>query len=436
MKLTNALRELSEKSILVGATLHVLRYVLNRPFRLSNPLIFPSNVWHKSAKTIYQSIIPNSVTSIVDNYFLKKRIFFLVNNIPHSVGHCYGEIDYACRYLQINPHAKLIYLGTSHSILKTVKNLIPSDLQNRLLVLQSGLLNSLLYPLVLTFNKCLLDLSLGQHDQRTDEIMSYGDFWDVKYRLHIEYIKKTGLSKLRVPINNTKMFDKERLLRALEIDTGKKIAVIQIKDAAVNATFSATNPATLIPAINHLKSLNFEVVQAGRETTPQIYKTAGVKRFGDTTLASPTNDALLYSICDLAISSGSGVNNIPSKFNKPQLILNVWNFGFVGEISNLVWPTRLRRKCNDDLVSLVEQFEIIKNWSPNDSVGFYEKFRAVDADANDVMHALAELLRYIESGKWDQTIEKDNFYQMFNEQVFSTQPSQISNFFIQKNRAQ
>ena len=66
-----------------------------------------------------------------------------------------------------------------------------------------------------------------------------------------------------------------------------------------------------------------------------------------------------FTSCAFAISSGSGVNNIPSKLGRPQLIINVWNFGYVAEKSNLVWPTRLVSKSDDRVIGLDEQFGII-----------------------------------------------------------------------------
>lgn len=428
--LKQKLYSLREQSLFFSIFFHIVLFVSKSSYRQSNPLVCPSNQWHLAVSLRASRAIPKIISRHIDSYFFKRNIFFLINNIPHSVGHCYGEIDYSCRYILENPNAKLVFIYPNYSILANASRLVRYDIAKKMYFLFSGVLCVLFYPIIFSLDKSLLDLSLGQQDLSKNLIISYGNFWHVKYRKHVEMINRTGPSTLKLPFNKKTETAKNSLFSDLGIRN--KYVVIQIKDSAVNATFSPIQLVSLIPAIEWLISQGYDVVQGGRENTPDCFKKLGVKTYGSINIANSFNDAILYSGCSMAISSGSGVNNIPSKFGKPQLITNVWNFGYVAEKTNLVWPTRLIRSNTQELISLKEQFKVIRNWDPSNLNNIYEEFEALDATADEIMCSLNELDKFRKTGEWAKSDLRDKFHLEFKEEVFSVQKSKIADHFIEK----
>lgn len=429
MSLKDRLNSISKCSILISIIMHIIRF-LNPLFRKENPLISVSNQWHLKISLRISRIIPKIISQHLDTYFFNRNIFFLINNLPFSVGHCYGEVDYASRFIIENQTAKLIYLAPKFPLLAYISSLVREDVASRIYFLLNGTLCIIIYPIIFSFRKSLLDLSLGQYDIINNNTISFGDFWNIKYRRHVEMINRTGPSTLSLPVNKKTSLAKDNLYAELAIE--KKYVVIQIKDSVVNATFAPNDPTTLLPALKWLISEGYDLVQGGRESTPTCFKKLGVKPYSSMDIASPAHDAILYSGCTMAISSGSGVNNIPSKFGKPQLILNVWNFGYVAEKTNLVWPTRLVRSVSNQIISLREQFDIIKNWDPYKSKDVYSEFYALDANSVDIKNSLIELITFCKKGNWIKNKLRNKFYSKYKKEVFAVQESQIAIKFIEK----
>lgn len=177
-------------------------------------------------------------------------------------------------------------------------------------------------------------------------------------------------------------------------DDKQHIALVHIKENIMNATAKVTDPATYMPALEHLVSQGYTLVFVGREKMPDLFLQLPIINYANSRHASFLHDLQLFSIAQLAITGGSGIAWIADCLHTPILYVNSWHLFMPPGTEKCIYvPTLVKRK-NGGMLSFIDQFELYlgNNFTNGDAFPSAE-YEAVNASSDDIYNALLELLR-------------------------------------------
>lgn len=309
--------------LLLRAVIHVIRFIGFKSYRSNTCFINPSAEFFYRARP-FLSFFPIPY-AIISNFLIKKNYYVSVNNSwNQSVGHLYAEIDLLKRIQnshQRYQNSKIIFTSANKTLLKQTKIIFEDE---NFIILIGGLRRLVLTLTVMRHPILSIDGSLGDDDYvRSSSKLTAFNTYISKQSKRAKLIYKTIDY---YPIKKRDQFitkNSKQLRKKLGIT--KPYVVIQIKDKKQNASFVATNPATIIPTIRLVMTEGYDVVFAGREKCPDVFHKLGVINYSESKLANALNDYSLVLDASLVIASASGFCNVAETLDKPILIINSWH---------------------------------------------------------------------------------------------------------------
>jgi putative glycosyltransferase (TIGR04372 family) len=377
--------------ISVSVIKHIIRWLIWSEYRTNNSVISPSSVFYlrHSRKVIF---ILYPFLYLIKKYCQKNKIYISVNNIPFAVGHLYPEIDQLLRVLMsVKKYEKalFLYIYPKNKILKEAS---PIFGRKNFRIIQSGLLHIFFYFAAIKFKEIRIDCSLSVHaHHKTNGLDQHRYVFEDKFGRYADLYRKSStyypLSRLGI---KNKMPD--NLSKLIGIG---KYAVIQIKDHAANATWKGVDPCTYEPIILRLMNMGYNVIFAGREKMPEIYKNLGVVNYSESIIATALNDYYLVFNASLVVSSASGFSLMADLLDKPLLLLNIWQLSNCIGRRTLFIPTVILK--NKEKLNFIEQYRLFIDLDGVNSKGLAgntkEAYTALDANAEEIEAALIELIK-------------------------------------------
>jgi len=149
------------------------------------------------------------------------------------------------------------------------------------------------------------------------------------------------------------------LARFLEPLRGDRIALIQIKDQAVNSTAAPTDSATYLPTLGMIRDLGWRPVFIGRERMPESFRPFGIANWSECGFATPADDLALFSVASAALTAGSGVAHILELMDLPLVYANSWVLNMQAAARRCVYvPSTLRDAATGRSLTLTEQISV------------------------------------------------------------------------------
>ena len=313
------LRHRQKKIYYLRAVIHITKYFIFKDFRKNRCLIDPADDFFYKYRRL--NFFFNFILFLISIYLKKKKIFISINNNCNSnIGHIYGEIDQLKRMQLLDKKyssSKIIFTTSKKEILNETKKIFESK---KFSILFGGLKRLILTFVAIRYPSISIDASMGVHNCIKGFDDSPRKVYHAKSKYRANLILKSNNfypNKKKISLFNT---DADKLKNSLNILT--KYIVVQIKIEKVNATLQILNPKALLDSIKYFKKKNYQIVFAGREKMPEIFKNLDVIDYANSKFASVLNDYLLVRGCSLVIASASGFCMIPETLDKPLLTIN------------------------------------------------------------------------------------------------------------------
>ena len=426
------LRKQLSKNKIARITYHISRWLLIPKYRKDWDLIYVVDDSYHSFFSIKLVTILSPILYLVYKIIINRNLIFSVNNISHAIGHAYPEIDALIRMRkvgQIDNKYKILYIYPKSPVLLAIKLIIEKcDVDDKICIIQSGLLNLMIAPLLLKYPELTVCASISAVNMKMDEnkklanSLHFGDV--IKYRM-TDYAILRKQTRFFIPFNVN--WNLPAILR--EFVGLSKYIVIQIKDTAVNGTLHPVDPVTYIKAIQKAKELNYAVIFAGREKMPNSFINEGVINYSESSHASPLNDFLLVLNSVGVISSASGFAFMADIIEKPLLTLNSWHIvGYPG-IKTISIPSRI--ELNGRLLTLVQQYEFsIQN---GQNIHKMDNCVSIDASSQDIYDGFIDMIKFAKNKYYPETIIQKEFKNLFTSGPILEQDSIISTKFLMKS---
>ena len=407
----------------------ILRSCIDPSFRRDWGFCHPPAGWHESvspilARRFYWLFKP------LAKFLKAKNYLFSINNISTSTGHVYAELDYALRQQRLGivpPHSIVVFLWPKSPIANGFNQAVTP---NNFKFILNGLGHILIYPLLLryrylSFDSGLSDTNHGLYCTAGDRL-SYKKVYE-KYR---SYFNLIGLSSQYYPLRSFQPDDMPENL--INFIGSKKYVVIQIKDTAGNASFKPTDPESYISVISRMQDTGVKVVFAGREKMPAIFSKFAVLDYANSNLATPINDYYLVRSAIAVLSSGSGFSMIAGSLGVPLLIVNVWNYLWVGSRHTLVIPSVLSVSANE--LTFGAQLALTMSFGQNLPFTKTEKqINCCDASVDQILEGWLELFAAMESDDWCDTPLQQKFRKTLGATAVSVAQSRVVDSFLRRN---
>ena len=407
----------------------ILRSCFSSTYRSDWGFCHPPAGWHETvspalAKYVYGLFSP------IAKYLGKQNYIFSINNISHSTGHVYAELDYVLRQQQTDilvQNKIIIFIWPKSPIANSFKHAsTPFNFQ----IIVSGALHLLIYPMLLRYPQLSLDSGLSDLNHGIDKNnLSKLNFeqTQVKYKNYFSVINRTRNS---YPLRSFHPSGQPQEL--VDFVASSLYVVLQIKDTVGNASFKRTDPNTYVYVIQKMQTLGYRVVFAGRERMPEIFEMLGVLNYANSTLATPTNDYYLVRDAYAVLSSGSGFSMIADVLGVPLLIVNVWNCLWAGSNKTLVLPSVLL--VSNEELNLIDQFELTLRIGLSLPIRRTElHISCRDATAEEVVCAWQELVLNIERNEWQDSPLQKKFRYTLQHAAVSSAPARVANEFLLRN---
>jgi hypothetical protein len=147
--------------------------------------------------------------------------------------------------------------------------------------------------------------------------------------------------------------------RFLEPLRGNRIALVHVKEQAVNSTAAPTDPETYLPTLAAIRDLGWRPVFIGRERMPAVFRPFGVTNWSECGFATPTDDLALFSVASAALIASSGVAHILELMDLPLVYANSWVINFQAAARRCVYvPATLRDLATGRPLTLTEQIQM------------------------------------------------------------------------------
>lgn len=411
--------------------LRLYQWCSDKNFRNDWGLYHPNIEWYTTtcpylAKNIYWIFFPVAVL------LRRKKYLFSINNLSHSVGHAYAELDYAARLKESDPtlsESRLVVLWTRSPVANTFRY---SKSCGDVKIIINGLLHLLIYPLLLRYKWLSFNVSISvlDHDMDSKKAnkLSPKDF-DLRYKhWYCVVSRTTGFYPIRSLRNSEIPFQLKQFVGAAPY------IVLQIKELAVNASFLPTDPTSYLSVIDQMMHKGYKIIFAGREKCPTAFISRGVLNYSESDLASPENDYFLVRESTAVLSSASGFGTIADVMGKPLLVVNSWSFKNLPNQNTLIIPSILsknnRRLTYKEQLRLASEAGHCATALNRDSI-----YSCQDATAADIFDAWQVILARIETA----VVETESELQVRFRKSFSVDDpiryasSRMSNTFLEKN---
>ncbi|HSX37957.1 MAG TPA: TIGR04372 family glycosyltransferase [Chlamydiales bacterium] len=368
------------------------------------------------------------------------NVCFLAN-IPDSdgVGHIVVEIDDFMRRLflkEIDATKKYVLIRKSRRISREFTRLYKHKFD---LAVCSSFLYYLTLPLIIRYADIRLDCGLSRTKwhklNSADEVKSEKlsewpktitkhknlSEWEDRYRRRVESPYFTPLRDFRKSDDRLDQF----------LAGSDKIALIHLKTNISNATAKQTDSSTYIPTIEALITQKYQLVFAGREKMPELFKNYDIFNYAESKLSSFTNDIILFNRADLAIMGGSGIFLLAECLNIPLLYINYWHLYRLPATSSSICVPALVQDLSGRLLTFSDQWNLYKNADDAKSEVFpFDRYEARNATADEILKACQELIE-IKRNNTELTALQKKFN---NASDYYFGESRISDYFIQQHK--
>jgi putative glycosyltransferase (TIGR04372 family) len=326
------------------------------------------------------------------------RIRFIVN-IAHGTGHVVRDLDQFLvqRHLGMLPaNGRYVWLTKSAPLYKACIRLYRQEFY---WARSSTLLYDLLCPMLMRFHDITYDAGSTQIKWQLTEdrtwvrpfpeetalniipLAACTRIWISGYENHRRF---PGLHLLR----NGAFGKREALDRLLE--PGQPIALLHIKDTAINGTAAPTEPETYREPIECLLETGHQLVFVGREQKPKFFDRYPIFDYPRSGQASFENDLYLFRKGDVAIVSG-GIGSLAAAMGTPFLYINSWHIAKVWwSRLQVVVPTLLTRE-DGSFLTVCEQMHLHDAGEKHQNMNSRD-LRPRNATGEELLHGLQELL--------------------------------------------
>ena len=358
-------------------------------------------------------------------YYLKSKNFiFFYSSISSAPGHFIPELDWLLRkkFLGEFKGKKIIIICPKSEVAIGIK-IAYGDLVHRYFI------NDYLFRFFLPFLILYKDLSINCNISNIDNSFFFKKKQTVKLASlrQIEYFNIRNKTKNYFPLKRKLQISNE--LKTILSRNYKKYALIQIKSRTVNATAKSIDPKTYIKSIKYLKKRGFNIIFAGRENMPYVFKSLGLINYSKSDFQNFYNDICLVNYSKFNLTSGSGFNNLADTLNIPIVVTNSWHIGFSLFNNKSIFVPSLIKDKNYFMKFKIQSDLLLNKDNANSPVS--HKFK--NCNENDVLHAVRECL------KMRSSFNKLNYLQIKFKKLLKDTPhyysnSRISYKFINKYR--
>ena len=319
-KLKKKRKELNNFNFFFRAVIHVCRFIFFSSFRKNICLIDPpSNFFYKYRKFANFFSFP---LVIFAKYLKKNNIFISVNNnCNYSMGHIYSEISELKRMQILESKyldSTIWFTSSRKEILGQMKDIFEDK---NFKILFGGIKRIFLTFVAIRCPIVSIDASLSNDnyingDEKLSSTVVYND----------KPLKRAKMMTLSPDFNpyNDKLDNyhnnKIELMKKLKIS--KKYIIIQIKTIKANGTLKPLSPDSLLKTIKYFQDKDYQIVFAGREEFPEVFRNKSVIDYANSKYASTLNDFILVGYCSFVIASASGFCLLPEILDKPMLTMN------------------------------------------------------------------------------------------------------------------
>ncbi len=326
-----------------------------------------------------------------------------VVNISSGIGHTAAELDYFFRTVQLNKplsNKKYILLRPGDICSKTFVSLYRHYF---FFAASSYILYSFFLPLSMRFTDITIDVGLSRLKYQLKEDLTYEkplpghsylyqiskqanlSQWNNYYITRAQTMGWNPLTQFNYP--------KVHSLDRWELK-GKKIALIHIKEIAMNATPLPTDPQSYIKTLDFLQDLGYQPIFIGRERFPKIFHNRSIINYAQSSDASIINDILLFQKATLSLIAGSGLSFLADSYNKPYLYINSWHLSMPMFSKKCVSIPALVSDRSRQLLNFEKQDSLYRNRIDHGEERFpYQDFNPVNASSEEILKGMQELLR-------------------------------------------
>ena len=417
---------------MIKSFLHrVYRWWFDKKFRTDWGLCHPNIAWYTTtcpalARNVYWLFYPVAAILRSQNYL------FSINNLSHSVGHAYTELDYAARLKKIQmslSEKRLVVIWPRSPVANTFT---ASATCGEVKVIINGLMHLLIYPLLLRYKWLTFDASTSTLNHDLDPLKA-----NVLSPAELELKYKNWYCAF----GETKGFHPFRSMRKPGMPSelthfigSKPYILLQIKELAVNASFLPTDPLTYLPVIEQMTSKGYRIVFAGREKCPEIFKKYGILNYSESELASPENDYFLVRGANAVLSSASGFGMMADVMGKPLLAVNGWNFINFPSQTTLIIPSILSK--NNRRLTFNAQLQLARKVGTcATALNRDDLYSCQDASSDDVYEAWQVILKRIETSSIELETELQLKFKdcLPNDAPIRHAISRVPDTFLKKN---
>ncbi len=369
----------------------------------------------------------------------------VVVNIAEGTGQVLPELDnffHMLRLGEIDQKKKYVWIRTRNDFSKT---LIPLYRKQFAYATMSNILYDLVLPILLRWKDVTHDAGMaGLHWQLPSTgTWKYPKPWQthlyIDSKEHVlnlwrHWYHRRSQDPSFYPLQE---YAAHRLAPDKELEQflggqTKKMALIHIKENIMNATAKPTDPATYIPALQHLVTEGYSLVFAGREKMPDIFRQFPILNYANSPVANFLHDLQLFSIASLAITGGSGIAWVADTVGTPILYLNSWHIFMPPWSPKCVFVPTLVQKKDGNLLSFFNQFDLYTNtdFSKRGDAFPFEEHDPVNASQEDILGGLKEL----EFLPASLSAEQESFRQLHPQGWTVEAASRVSNAFLKHHQ--
>lgn len=403
------LKKSKRSSILVSMLIHVIRWLFSSNFRKGSSALSPNVKYHYIVSTFLAKYVYFLAWPAF--YILKRyKILISINNLP-AVGHFYPEIDYLNRLVRYDTrfdNHKVIYVYPKNRQTHGLGSLISNS---RVSVIESGIVNLLIYPLALRYPEIAIDAaqsatchnyhSMGQTQTR----LNHQDTFRTRI---VPYFKVREQTPTSYPLQTPNALTPS----LIELIGRGPYVVIQVKDTTANATIKPVDPSSYLQAIKHWRDKGLNVIFAGREKMPNIFHTHQVVDYANSNLANSLNDYLLVLNANFVLSSASGFSYIADVLNIPLLSINNWGISGYPGMKTFELPTCI--SIANQPISFQEQLlQFYKVGQIRDDEDVPSDFHIIDNSADIILESVIELESKVDKDSFQPTTIEANFRSQF-----------------------
>jgi putative glycosyltransferase (TIGR04372 family) len=149
------------------------------------------------------------------------------------------------------------------------------------------------------------------------------------------------------------------LARFLDALGSRPLALVHIKQGAINASAQATEPEVYLPALARIRDLGWQPVLVGREAMPESFRPFGVADYAGADFASPADDLALFSRSRVAVTGGSGIADVMAAFDLPLVFVDSWHIDFLcAARRSVAIPRTMRERASGRPLTMLEQIAV------------------------------------------------------------------------------